>query len=184
MVVIEDGTGQGYKSKVNSDNSLSVEASTFDKIHLVNLDKGQAYGMTFTVTPTGANDCFCYIMNTSTNNLVLNSILLASASDEVIQMKLRDIGTPVGGSTAIPVNRNTNSNNTAVGTFQTGVDITGLSGGSIVDQYFVKGVTKSEKYSWASKIIIGPNGVFSLYAVTGAIALRISLSLFYEELVI
>lgn len=181
MVVIEDGTGQGYNTGVTNNNRLQVESSSFELIHFANHIVGQAYSLTFTVTPTGAGDCFCYIKNTSIKNLNINSFVVASASDEVVQIKLRDIGTPAGGTPAVPVNRNTNSNNTAVGTFETGADITGLSGGSIVDQYFVKGATKSEKYIWASTIIIGQNGTVSIYAVTGAIALRITIGFFFED---
>ena len=181
MVVIEDGTGAGYKAGVTNKNRLQVESSSFDLIHFANHKEGQAYSMSFTVTPTGAGDCFCYIMNTAIKNLNINSFVVAAAADEIVQIKLRDTGTPVGGGAVIPVNRNTSSNNTAIGTFQTGVDITGLSGGSIVDQYFVKGASKSEKYRWASTIIIGQNGTISMYAVTGAIALRITIGFFYED---
>lgn len=179
-LVIEDGTGHGYFAEVTTENRLAVESESFEMIRHANLADGQAYSLTFTVTPTGAGDCFCYIKNTSTIDLSLNSIVLAAASDEVVQIKIRDTGTPVGGGAVTPVNRNTNSNNTAVGTFQTGVDITGLSGGSIVDQYFVKGATDSKKYTWASTLIIGQNGVLTLYVVTGAIALRITIGFFYH----
>jgi len=114
-------------------------------------------------------------------DLNINSITISAASDEVIQLKLRDTGTPAGGSTATPVNRNTNSNNMALGTFLTGTNITGLSGGSIVDQFFSDGATNSQKYSWTSSLIVGQNGVLALYAVNGAIAVRITISFFYHE---
>lgn len=177
---IEDGTGQGYQAKISNTNRLMAESSTYNAIHTVNHEDGQAYSLTFAVTPTGADDCFCYIKNTSSVDLNLNSIKLAAASDEVVQVKLGDIGTPIGGATATPVNRNTNSNNTAIGTFQTGIDITGLSGGSVVDQFFIDGATNTQRYTWASTLIIGPNSVLTLYAVTGAIAVRITISLFYH----
>lgn len=178
---IEDGTGRGYQAKITNTNRLAVESSAFDAIRVINHEEQNVYSLTFTITPTGANDCFCYIKNSSTIDLNLYSITLAAASDEIIQIKVRDTGTPVGGTTATPVNRNTNSNNVAVGTFQTGVDITGLSGGSIVDQFFIDGATNSQKYSCSSSIIIGQNQTATLYAVTGAIALRITISLFYHE---
>lgn len=180
-ITIEDGKGRGILAGVTEKNQLLVDSSSADLIHFINHSDGQAYSLTFAITPTGANDCFCYIKNTSTNNLNINTTTLAAASDEVIQVKLKDTGTPVGGATATPVNRNTSSNNTAIGTFQTGVDITGLSGGSVVDQFFIDGATNSQKYSWASTLIIGQNQVATLYAVTGAIALRVTIALFYED---
>ena len=178
---IEDGVGRGYQVKVTRGNRLVVEASTFDVIHVINHIDGEAYSLTFAVTPAGAGNCFCYIKNGSTIDLNINSITISAAADEVVQIKLRDTGTPAGGSTATPVNRNTNSNNLALGTFLTGTNITGLSGGSIVDQFFSDGATNSQKYSWASSLIVAQNSVLALYAVNGAIALRITIAFFNHE---
>ena len=179
-IQIEDGKGQGYQVGVTNENKLLVQSTSSAEIRASNL-KGDAYSLSFTVTPTGAGDCFCYIKNTSSDDLNINSMVIAAASAEVVQLKLGDNGTPAGGTTATPVSRNTNYNKTATGTFQTGADITGLSGGSVFDQYYVVGTAKSEKYNWQSNIIMGQNGVFTMYAVTGAIALRITLGLFYTE---
>ena len=136
--------------------------------------------MVVSQTPTGPGNCFCYVKNSSSLSLILNSITLAATSDETVQIKIRDIGTPVGGTAYTPVNRNSGSANTASGTFLTGNNITGLSSGSIVDQFFLKTGDSSGKYFWQSNIIIRPNDTVTFYAVTGAIAIKMSYTIYYR----
>ncbi len=179
MTVIKDGSGQGYLAKVTSENRLETDTISKDVSAHVNEIENQVYSVIISQTPTGAGDCFCYIKNTSSSNLVLRSIILSSASDETIQIKIKDTGTPVNGNAYTPVNRNSGSTNIASGTFLTGNDITGLSGGSLVDQLFLKGGENSTKYSWQSHIIINTNDTLTFYAVTGAIAIKASLTIYY-----
>lgn len=180
MSVIKDGSGSGYLAKVTSENKLTTEAITEDIVAHVNEIEEQAYSVVVSQTPTGAGDCFCYVKNSSSLDLTLCSITLAAASDETIQIKIRDTGTPTNGTTYTPVNRNSGSTNVASGTFQTGNDITGLSGGSVVDQFFLKGGNTSRKYFWQSHIIIRPNDTLTFYAVTGAIAIKMSFTIYYR----
>lgn len=152
-----------------------------DIVAHVNEIEEQVYSVVVSQTPTGTGDCFCYIKNNSSLYLTLRSITLAVASDETIQVKIRDIGTPVGGTTYNPVNRNSGSTNTASGIFQIGNDITGLYGGNIVDQFFLKGGNSSKKYFWQSHIIVRPNDTLTFYAVTGAIVIKMSFTIYYHE---
>jgi hypothetical protein len=181
MTVIKDGSGQGYLAKVTSENKLTTQAITEDIAAHVNKIEEQVYSVIVSQTPTGAGDCFCYVKNSSALDLTLRSITLAVASDETIQVKIRDIGTPAGGTTYTPVNRNSGSTSTASGIFQTGNDITGIYSGSVVDQFFLKGGNSSKKYFWQSHIIIRPNDTLTFYAVTGAIAIKMSFTIYYHE---
>ena len=181
MTVIRDGSGKGYITKVTSECRLSTESITEDVVAHINEIEQQVYSIIVSRTPTGAGDCFCYVKNSSSLDLILRSITLAAASDETIQIKIRDAGTPVGGTTYTPVNRNSGSTNLASGTFQTGNDITGLSGGSVVDQLFSKGGDGSRKFFWQSHIIIRPNDTLTLYAVTGGIAITMSFTIYYHH---
>lgn len=180
MSVIKDGSGSGYMAKVTDANKLTTEAITEYIVADINKTEEQVYSVVVSQTPTGAGDCFCYLKNSSSLDMILRSITLAAASDETIQIKIKDIGTPVGGTTYTPVNRNSGSANAASGTFLTGNDITGLSGGSIVDQFFLKAGNSSYKYFWQSNIIIKPNDTVTFYAVTGAIAIKMSVTIYYR----
>jgi len=174
---IEDGSGNGHSAKVNTDNQFFTLATTVDKQHFFNHDKAEVYSVIVAKTPTGAGDCFLYIKNNSEVDLNISSIRGRSASAESIQVKIKDSGTPVGGSANSPVNRNAGSANTADLTVLDGVDITGLSGGSLLDLLYLG--TTQYKYEWRSDIIIPKNQTLSLYAVTGAVAIDITLTAYF-----
>ena len=99
-----------------------------------------------------------------------------ATTDEVIEVKINDIGIPVGGNTVVPINRNAGSGNVADGVYEIGVNITGLSGGDLVDYIGIDGTTGTKKHSWESFLIIPKGKTLTLYATTGAIALRGSIS--------
>ena len=139
-----------------------------------NQHQEESYSAVIAVTPTGAGDCFFYIINNSDIEAVVTSLKLQAGAAENIQVKIRDTGT-VGGTHAalVPVNRNAGSGRIADVTCESGVDITGLSGGDVVDE-LVAGTTMY-KWEWQSGLIIPKNRMVSLYAVTGAIAIKATL---------
>ena len=139
-----------------------------------NQEEKQAYSAIISKTPTGAGDCFFYITNDNDNDLVVSSLKLRSASAENVQVKLGDTGT-VGGThaTLTPTSRNAGSGQEAEVTCESGVDITGLSGGSVVDELVVG--TTMWRWQWNSGLILPKNRTLSLYAVTGAIAINATL---------
>lgn len=182
-MMIEDGHGTGNKTEVSGEGRLHTKAVIVHFEQHVN----ELYQETFTAlvesTPTGAGDCFFYIKNNSEKNMYINSLTAAADTDETVQIKIKDIGTPVGTTVNTLVNRNAASGKTADVTSYNGVDITGLSGGSVVEQFVIDGGTGSHKWWYNSSIIIPKNQTLSLYAVTGAIALKVSLSVsFHAEL--
>lgn len=178
---IEDGHGTGSKVQVNTEGCLCTKAVTIPFGQHINSEYQETYSIIINKTPTGADDCFLYVKNNSDKDLFVCSLMASADTDETIQIKIKDIGTPVGGSTNTPVNRNAGSGKVADITCLDGVDITGLSGGSIVEQFVFDGNAGSEKFRYNSCIIIPKNHVLTLYAVTGAIALKVSLSLIFHD---
>ena len=69
-----------------------------------------------------------------------------------------------------PISRHAGSNKPAEVTCESGVDITNLSGGSVVDIIYCE--TKAERWFWDSRLVVPKNTIMSFYAVTGAIALE------------
>ena len=139
-----------------------------------NQHEEESYSAVMSVTPTGAEDCFFYIINDNDIEAVVTSLKLHAAAAETVQVKIRDTGT-VGGThaTLTPVNRNAGSGKVADVTCESGVDITGLSGGDVVDELVAN--TTMYRWQWQSGLIIPKNRMVSLYAVTGAIAIRATL---------
>lgn len=179
-MIIEDGHGSGSKAKVSSEGCLQVKAVTLSFQQHVNSEEGESYSVIVSKTPTGANDCFLYIQNNSDVDMYVSSGKISAATDETVQVKLKDTGTPAGTTVNTPVNRNAGSGKLADVTCYDGENITGLTGGEVVEQVDVDGAVGSVKYEWGSALIIPKNQVLSMYAVTGAIALKATLSISFH----
>ena len=132
---IKDGTGNGYLAEVTAENRLSVTAITQIENKDINDRTKEAYLLYIDITPTGAADNFLYMENTSANNMFINWYRVWSGTNaDAIDMYRNMTGTPAGTTTVTPSNMNFGSNNTATGNFYEGVDITGLSGGALLDR--------------------------------------------------
>jgi len=167
---IEDGGGSGRRATVDIEQRLDVHAVTATAEHSVNHNDGEAYHLLFAQTPTAANDCFLYMKNNSNNkDICIEGIWFRVASAEQIVMKMGDTGTTSGGSAATPANLNAGCGKVADGTFETGNDITGLSGGVTIEKYWLAN-TATQHYNFEQDIIIPKNGVFTMCAATGAVA--------------
>lgn len=178
---IEDGKGTGVQAQVDGQNRLMTSSVVIPEIHSVNINNGRTYSLVVNQTPSGANKCFAYIKNTSAiRMLILDAINLSAAGAETVQIKFGDVGTAVG-TTGTAVNRNTSSAYTPDATIVVGNDITGVSGGSLIDQYVTVANQTSMKYHWDSGLILGTSGVVSFYAVAGSIAIKMTLSLYFQE---
>lgn len=178
-MLIEDGKGRGYKASVTPENKLDICAVTRTIDLYCSQVNGESYSLVISQTPTGAGDCFCYIKNNDDKDMVISSIKLYAATSEIFEIKLGDTGTPAGGATATPVNRKAGCGNVAEVTAEDGNDITGLSGGDVVEAIAVKGGETAMRYEWLSGLIVPKNHTLTLYAVTGAIAVRVTLSMHF-----
>ena len=178
---IEDGTGKGYQVLVDSSNRLHVYSISESLEHHTNIIHGEAYNLLFAQTPTAAGDCFLYMKNENDLDIIFEGITLNVPTDETVQIKLGDAGTPVGGAAVEPTNLNAGSNNNAQGDFQAGNDITGLSGGTVAAQYFLNAGGSSAHFNFEQDIILPKNRILTLYVVTGAILVTGYLAFFYHE---
>jgi hypothetical protein len=79
-------------------------------------------------------------------------------------MKLNDTGTPANTTSIIPVNLNTSSGYSAVGSFYKGANITGLSGGNEFLRFKFTSEDETNWYNFNQDIIVENNGVFTLYS--------------------
>lgn len=180
-MIIEDGHGSGMKVQVTESGQLVAKCTSIHFLQHINETDQEVYTAIIEKTPTGAGDCFFYMKNNSSSDIYISSMTAAAATDETIQLFVNDSGTPAGTTVNTLVNRNAGSGKTADCIAYDGVDITGLSGGTMVEQFKVDGGIGSQKWRYNSCIIIPKNYIFTLYAVTGAIALTVSLGIaFYS----
>jgi len=165
---IKDGQGRGFLAGVTSENRLKISGVAQAQGYYANAENTEAYHLVFSQTPTDAADCFLYMKNSSDTDIVVEGIWFRVASAEAVSVKLGDTGT-ASGTTATPVNCNAGSANEASGTFKTGNDITGLSGGTVVEKYWLTS-TASLFLSFAQGIVLPKNATLTLWATTGAVA--------------
>lgn len=167
-IMIEDGKGNGGHAEVK-DNKLLVSGVFSTQEHFANHNQGRGYNVSFNVTPS-ASSCFFYIKNDDEDYaLSIEGIWLRMETDEYIDVKLRDFGTPTNGIDVVPVNMNSASARQANGEFQYGTNIGGLSGGSTGLRIYHAGTYESIYRNFNMDIILGANGVFSLYCGNGSI---------------
>ena len=176
-----EGHSNGYIAGVTDEGRLKVSSNNFTQEHHICHHEGQAYSFGVSVTPTGAGDCFLYVKNNSDTDMIVSEFMLRAATDEIIQFKLGDTGTPVNGTTGTPVNRNAGSGNVANVTALYGVDITGLSGGSNVMGMFLKGGETSVRVEPKSGFIIPKNKTITGYVTTGGIAIMVGMGISFHS---
>lgn len=169
---IKDGQGSGYLAGVTTENRLMMSGVSVSKEHHTNFAHNDAYNMLFSVTPTGAGDTFLFIKNTDDEPIICEGFSIWCETDEVINICLSGVGTPVGGTDVVPANLTSGTAKQARGTFQTGADITGITNTRTVATYAVAASTESKFRNFDADIIIPQNQSLCLSAENGAIALR------------
>jgi hypothetical protein len=178
---IEDGSGEGYRAKVDSSNRLSVSSISESLEHHTNTIHGDSYNFIFSLTATVSGSCVLYIKNSSDENIIFESITLRAASLEIIEIKTNNVGTPVGGTTATPANLNAGSNRQAYGTFLVGNNITGLTEGTTVFRYFINGSGSSSDYNFDQDIILPKNRILTVCFTNSGIQVDGFLSFFFDH---
>lgn len=179
-MIIEDGHS-GQKAHVTGEGCICVRAINVNFLQHINEVYQEAYTVLVAKTPTAAGDYFLYMINNSDKDMYISSMTGAAATDETVQLMINDTGTIEGTTENTPVNRHAGSGKLADITCYEGENITGLSGGSMVEQFVIDGAIGSQKWRYKSCIIIPKNHVFALKAVTGGIALTISLSIAFHN---
>lgn len=133
----------------------------------------QGYVASISRTPTGADDEFFYMYNGSSDDIIIRRIVLVDAAAETIKLAVCT-GTPAGGTTLTSANLYSGSTNTTAGksaTIESGVDITGLTLGAVLDQFATGvGTTIERKYD-PSPVVVPPGIAVCLSAVTGTSAI-------------
>lgn len=177
-LIIEDGGGRGYSASISNENKLHVDAMTHTTFEHQN-QAGNVFSVLFSKTPAGANNCFFYFKNTSSNDVWIKNIKLhVPSTGERVQVIVNNVGIPANGTVITPVNKNTGSGNKAQAVIEEGTNITGLSGGSVVQDFTVAAAGDTRVFE-LDTLIIAPGTTFCLYAVAGSIAIRGGISFAY-----
>lgn len=161
---IIDGSGAGYRAKVNSANQLSVLAATIPlRHHNAHIHKS-AFSLVAQQTPTGANSCFVYLKNTDSDDLSVWELCLRCAAVECIEV-WSVTGTAVG-TDYTPANIVVGAGNQPQVTCVVGNAITGLTKSKLLKRYWLQaGVQMHLEIMTA--LILPEDHSIAMYAVTG-----------------
>lgn len=161
---IQDGSGNGYRAKVNSGNQLSVLAATIPlQHHNAHIHK-KAFSMVAQQTPTATNDAFVYLKNEDSEDLNVWEVCLRCAAVEAVEI-WSVTGTAVG-TDYTPVNVVVGSGVQPQVTCKVGNDITGLTKSKLIKRYWLE-AGKAEHQVITTAIIVPESHAVALYAVTG-----------------
>ena len=175
MVVRDPGTQTGMKV-TSEGRAMSYAITESESYH--SGEEGFAYHIVLEQTPTSTDDCFFYMKNTNDRDLVIVGYSGYAATADVVEFNLNPTGTPVSGTDITPVNIKGSSSENLDGTFQSGVDITGLTKGST---FHKAKIGTSQFYEiFPSAVWVQKNGTFGLWAVTGTYQINLTLLVHYE----
>jgi len=177
---ILDGRGNSYEAGVTEEKRLMAACISASVEHHANHYLEEAYNVLFAVNPDGADDCFFYLLNDSNKNteIIIEGVWFQTSAAEEVEIYIGQTGTAVktNGADLTPQNLNSGSGNiadvTCYGETADGaVDITGLTGGRLIEKLWLTDA-KSVFFNFEQDAIISPNQTFSMYAVGGDTLLR------------
>lgn len=162
-MLIEDGKGTGKIAGVNAENRMETQSLGTTIEHHINHEHGLSFNVLIDKTATGVNDCIFYMKNESTDDICVEGLTLSVAGACEVYVQVGVVGTPVGGTDLTPVNLNLASGNIAIGTFQHGVDITGLTSGSEIERYVFRAASNSEFFNFEQDLILPNNQTMAIW---------------------
>lgn len=184
-MIIEDGTGKGFKVHVTEENCLCAKSITVPFELHTNQDHGQSYSIVLDQAPTAGDDCILYLKNDADDDLLITSMAIFASGAVVVYMKLGASGTRNAAAVALtPVNRNAGSGNAADCTCEQGADLEAgggtLAGGEEVERMAVEANKQSLKIYWHSGIIISKNRTMTLWA-SAIVTVNATIGIFFHD---
>jgi hypothetical protein len=172
MVVLKDGSGQGYLAKVGAANDLHTRAIVIAEISNASENEGafQAEGET---TITAATEkTVLLLINSGTSNLEVGNIFLSlqNESGKISTMKIY-IGKATytsGGTAKSATNLNTGSNISSDTTLYEDNPTVGGTDHLILELYFQSGDGSSITSPFHGGIVLTPDGSFRATVTGGA----------------
>ena len=180
MAHIQDGMGTGTLASVDTNNRLNTYSVTTTAEHDATHTFGKGWHIVIQETPTAAGTFF-YFKNTSeTVTYIFEGFASRVASAEAVEIYLNKTGTPSAGTAVEPCNTNTKYQSSAInGTIETGTTITGLSNGNLLDRVYLTN-TDSKTFNFELDVAVAPGGVIIMNAVTGSIAIDMTVHVYAE----
>ena len=131
--IIEDGTGKGYKAKVNKNNELEVKAISEHDISHVSHFFGEAYMVQAIDAGPGGGEYTLYFKNTDSRDFIVDNLYSYVTDTDVVWKLVVATGTAAGASVITSVNLNLGSGNAADALCRGGAGgVTGLTPSTVI----------------------------------------------------
>ncbi len=171
-MLIEDGTGSGYRAQVNLEGRLGVTSVSSTVEHHTNHHDGRAFVVLFVQAPTAGDDCVFYLINGAETDIVLEGINLSVSAAAEVYIRSGDTGTRNSATALTPVNCNFGSGLTAGGIFEQGADLdgggAGLGGGTEIERYRFIADSATDHINFPQDFILPKGSTFTIWSSTTA----------------
>jgi len=175
---VRDGTGKGYLAKVTDKNALVIHGSVENMGLHTAIEEEEYYALSLSAQATGVGDVIGYMKNTSTDeSIIIDFFSIYSSAASQVHVHVGGDGTPSGGSALTAANSTSGSGNAAKGTFQSGSDITGITGSS--NLYVSVTPADETKVYKDVPIVIPPNQTVTFLAYQNTATVYIGVGFYY-----
>ena len=185
MSIIEDGTGQGYKAAVTSNNRLDVSSRSADRIYYVSKYIEKAFTVNFEHTQAtgGSSEGMGYITYTGNDSLYISKIILSSEDTGLTKFGVWADPTVSGGVSDTAINLNLTSaisSETTIRDNSDGTTVT-ISGGNSISTVRLNNAGSFD-ISFDNALILGKNDVIAIKASASTTSSKTRATIiFYEE---
>jgi hypothetical protein len=163
-MLVEDGTGGGFKAGVTTLNRLKTEALTETLAANASRESGRCYAIVAEDAGPVAAEYPLYILNTSDErNFVIDTIRTAQVDADVIWKLHHVTGTAAGGSVITASNLNLGSDLVAPLTCRGGAGgVTGLTSVKLIDSWMGGYVYNTTTIDTMSAILMAQNDAIAI----------------------
>ena len=181
MSIIKDGAGSGRTMRINEENRADVESISRSITQHINEVYAKHFSLSFqAIDPTGADDYFFYMKNTSTKHIHVTKSRFKSTVAGSVEFH-HVTGTASAVTDVVPVNRHLGNTETITATIGTGVDITGLTNEGNMLCLRVDTANKDIVDEHPSHIIVPPGQAFALMWDTGTGILKGTIDIYEDQ---
>ncbi len=179
---LEDGTGFGFRAKVDTGNRLLTRTVSISEDQNINELNNKVWTASFEdVSPTASGDYIFYMKNTGDKMLHIADIRI-KAETSVTQLGLHAVGgIATGGTDISPLSRTIGSSALPTAQIQRGTDITGLTSDGLIYYIHCNTIGKEEHLESRSKIRIPKGKAVALLVETGEASMTCVVSMAEEE---
>ena len=178
-MILEDGTGNGYKARVDGDNRLRVYAVTEDHITHSSETEGNSYVWTATAD-WGADKNALWLRNDNTSaRLAIETISVSPAAACQIEIGIGS-GNTVGGTEVTGSNLNLGSGNVAEATCRhTNTNCDASAGLTVIKTFW--GAVKDNEVNYRGALMLDYLGEVGIGLITDVGSTTVTITGYYHE---